>query len=55
MRGLKNLQPKSQAKVYLTTKEPEEPTEKANSTVSSNLGELNAEEINKLKSLLKTL
>ena len=41
--------------MYLTTKEPEEPTEKVDSIISSELGELNVEEISKLKSFLKIL
>ena len=49
------MQPKNRGKAYLSTEEMEETTEKANSIASSNLGELNAEEIGKLKSFLKTL
>jgi len=52
MGGFKNLQSKNKKRLYLSTKESEEPTEKVDSTVTFDLGELNADEINKLKILL---
>ena len=53
--GFRKLQPKNQGRAYPSTKETKEKIGKANSTASIDLGELNAEEIRKLKYFLKTL
>jgi len=55
MEGFRNLQPRNQAQAHLTTKEPKGTPRKNNYAKNSELGELNVEEINKLKLFLKTI
>ena len=54
MGGFKNLPSKNSTKVYLSAKEAEESTEKSEPIVIPDLGELNAKEMSKLKTFLKT-
>ena len=53
--GFRNLQSRNQAQAYNINKEEETITEKVDPVASSNLSQLNVDEISKLKSFLKTI
>ena len=55
MGGFQNLQRRNQTQAHLIIKEPKGTLEKTDPVATSELGELNAEEISKLKSFLKTI
>ena len=54
MGEFKNLPPKKSTRVYLSAKEAEESAEKSEPAIILDLGELNEEEISKLKTFFKT-